>query len=127
MTNNPENSVNLDCIQKRIDGQRSMNRLLNMRGMVSVAALMCLVSCRSPQSGEGDSNKNRNTTSLDVQPCLTLPFASGQHWNLTHGYNQNPEDCVPDDNEERDDSHCDYGSKFGDDRYALDFALAGCR
>ncbi len=43
---------------------------------------------------------------------LQLPFASDEVWQLTRGYNEG--------------SHLDYGYDWVDDRYALDFALAGC-
>jgi hypothetical protein len=43
---------------------------------------------------------------------LVLPFSVGQLWQLTRGYNEG--------------SHQDYGYDWIDDRYALDFALAGC-
>lgn len=44
--------------------------------------------------------------------ALELPFAEGEVWAMTRGYNT--------------DSHRDYGYNWYDDSYALDFALAGC-
>ena len=49
---------------------------------------------------------------------LTLPFHSGEYWNLTQGYGSNDEDYRG--------SHRDYGYTYVDDTYALDFAQAGC-
>ena len=43
---------------------------------------------------------------------LQLPFLEGEAWQLTRSYNEG--------------SHMDYGYDWVDDRYALDFALAGC-
>lgn len=43
---------------------------------------------------------------------LTLPFPSGEYWNVTQKYNGG--------------SHVDYGFAYGDDRWALDFSQAGC-
>ena len=44
---------------------------------------------------------------------LKLPFAGGESWLVTRGYNT--------------DSHRDYGGFYSDDRFALDFVLGGCR
>lgn len=45
-------------------------------------------------------------------PNLKLPFTPDQPWKVTRGYNGA--------------THIDYGGKYSDDRYALDFALNGC-
>lgn len=55
------------------------------------------------QSGNGSGG---------VRPYMTLPFESGEYWNLTQGYNTG--------------SHQDYGFRYGDDSYALDFSQGGC-
>ena len=44
---------------------------------------------------------------------LTLPFPSGEYWQLTQG----PGGV----------SHKDWGFSYGDDRFALDFSQAGCK
>lgn len=47
-----------------------------------------------------------------ARPFMTLPFPSGEYWNLTQGYDTG--------------SHQDYGFKYGNDTYALDFSQSGC-
>lgn len=51
------------------------------------------------------------------KPDLKLPFTAGESWQLTRGYN-------PDNSD--DSTHQDYGVPYKNDRYALDFAMAGC-
>ena len=47
------------------------------------------------------------------EPRLTLPFPSGEYWQLTQSYGGS--------------SHQDWGHDYYDDRYALDFAQVGCK
>ncbi len=67
----------------------------------------------SDGSSNGFSEGNGNGGGM---PPLTLPFESGEYWQLTQGYG--------DDNVFG--SHTDWGFRYGDDSYALDFSQPGC-
>lgn len=59
---------------------------------------------------------NRLLTGGGGMPQLTLPFASGEYWLLTQGYGD----------QNIFGSHEDWGSRYYDDSYALDFSQPGC-
>lgn len=75
--------------------------LLRMMWVIMTLVTM-LCSCK------GNDPLNANGGALR----LTLPFPSGEYWQLTQAYNGG--------------SHVDWGFNYGDDRYALDFSQAGC-
>ncbi len=78
-------------------------------GMLS---LILITACKKmpgdPDYLVGQSSSN----SGGARPFMTLPFESGEFWNLTQGYNTG--------------SHEDYGFRYGNDSYALDFSQSGC-
>lgn len=68
----------------------------------------CDKSVIDPEYLEGQSSNGSGGS----RPFMTLPFESGEYWNLTQGYDTG--------------SHQDYGFRFGDDTYALDFSQSAC-
>lgn len=92
--------------------------LSGLRGRAGLALMTVLAGCRAEDLVNYGSLSDG---SGGGQPCLTLPFEAGQDWQLTRGYGR-PEECIP---EEETTTHCDWGSVYYDDYYALDFARTG--
>ncbi|MBU0981799.1 peptidoglycan DD-metalloendopeptidase family protein [Patescibacteria group bacterium] len=72
-----------------------------------------------PELCEGEDNGMTDGVGGDGNnmPTLTLPFASGEYWNVTQTYN-------PSNNP--NSSHRDYGGTYSDDRFAIDYTQSGC-
>ncbi len=97
-----------------------------------IGCLICLVACANriePTWGNNDplgggyiyhSSDQEPSSNTDgsggAHMQLTIPFLAGEWWMVTQGYG------APDGNT----SHRDYGFRFGNDQYALDFSQAGC-
>lgn len=86
-----------------------------LRNKWAVLALFGALACDKPAL-----TMDNYVTGLDLsstatggaEDFLTLPFKSGEYWIVTQKYEGG--------------SHVDYGFTYGDDRFALDFAQAGC-
>ncbi len=69
--------------------------------------------------GGTDTGEDADGTggSAEGMPYLTLPFPSGEYWQVTQTYNPSNDTAS---------SHYDYGGTYSDDRWAVDFAQSGC-
>lgn len=74
-----------------------------LRFTMGTCSLILACGCEKPDYLEGQGG---------ARPFMTLPFPSGEYWNLTQGYDTG--------------SHQNYGFRFGDDTYALDFSQSAC-
>lgn len=72
---------------------------------------LMVTGCRVPYDESWDVADGAGGNSSG-KPSLTLPFPSGEYWQVTRTYN--------------DSTHTDYGGSYSDDRYAVDFAQSSC-
>lgn len=77
-----------------------------------LSIFVMLSGCRAKDPNWDTMDADGMGGNSDGKPSLTLPFPSGEYWQVTRTYN--------------DSTHADYGGNYSDDRYAVDLAQSGC-
>lgn len=94
--------------------------LQHVKAFLACVFLM-VTGCRVPYDSNWDTQDadgmggNRNG-----MPTLTLPFLSGEYWQITQTYY---DPSIP----LEDQSHYDYGGQYSDDDYAVDYSQTNCQ